>query len=62
MALLAKTCATDAARKRRAAPSCYRLERQLVRIFEHGHGLLTRYLGKTIEVFIKAEAAFQIGE
>src|SRR5437879_13014235 len=42
--------------------SCCRLERQLVRVFEHGHRLLTRYIRETIEVLVKAQAAFQVGE
>ena len=33
-----------------------------MRVFEDGHGLLTRHIRKTIEVFVEAQAAFQIGE
>ena len=31
-----------------------------MRVFEHGHGLLTRHVRETIEVFVEAQAAFQI--
>jgi hypothetical protein len=33
-----------------------------VGVFQHGHGLLVCHVWKTIEVFVEAQAAFQVGE
>jgi hypothetical protein len=34
----------------------------LVGVFDYGHRLLTGHVWKTIEVFVEAQTAFQIGE
>ena len=38
------------------------LKRRLVGVFQNGNGLFTRHVGKTIQVFVEAKAAFQIVE
>jgi hypothetical protein len=48
-------------RRHPAALSCG-LKRGLVGVFQNGNGLFTRHIRETIQVFVEAQAAFQIVE
>ena len=47
---------------RKAELSSGALEGQFLGVFEHGYRLLMRDVGKTINVIIEAEAAFEVDE